>query len=127
MVLGGSPDLDAIVSKTLQEMTAVSTHLAKTRALTLFEMRADFYYRRTGYLAPGKDCRMHDTSSEENRERFRHWRDSGLMQIDALLEVARLRALLEVMESRAEDAAADCQDWKRRYGLLQTVLDGSGA
>jgi len=110
-----------------QEMTIEAAHVSGVKALTLFETRADLYHRRTGYLAPGKDCRMHDTGSEENRERFGHWRTSGLMQIDAFLEVARLRESLEAMESRAEDAEEDCQDWKRRYGLLQTVLDGSGA
>jgi len=115
------------MTDSIQDMTVEAAHLAKTRALTLFEMRADLYYRRTGYLAPGKDCRMHDTGREANHHQFAHWCTSGLMQIDALLTVDRLRESLEAMESRAEDAEADCQDWKRRYGLLQTVLDGSGA
>ena len=115
------------MNDSIQDMTVEAAHLAKTRALTLFEMRADLYYRRTGYLAPGKDCRMHDTSSEENRERFQRWCTAGLMQIDALLTVASLRESLEAMESRAEDAEAERERWKRGYWLLQQVLDGSGA
>ena len=102
---------------TPQDMTVEAARLAKTRALTLFETRADLYYRRTGYLAPGKDCRIHDTGSDENRERFGHWCTSGLMQIDALLKVDRLRESLEAMESRAEDA---------EYALakMQKIVDG---
>ena len=102
---------------TIHEMSTEAARLAKTRALTLFETRADLYYRRTGYLAPGKDCLMHDTSSDENRERFGDWRASGLMQIDVLLEIISLRERLEAMESRAEDA---------EYALakMQKIVDG---
>ena len=38
-----------------------------------FERIADAYYRDTGHLRPGKDCRTEDTNSQENNDRFSKW------------------------------------------------------
>ena len=94
------------MSDIFQEMSNEAARVSSIKALTIFETRADLYHRRTGHLAPGKDCRMRDTGSEENRQRFQFWRISGLMQIDSLLEIARLQERMEAMEARAEKAAA---------------------
>ena len=42
-------------------------------ALTQFERIGDWFYRETGHLRPGKDDRLEDTNSPENRKRFQEW------------------------------------------------------
>lgn len=41
--------------------------------LAQFERIGDWYFRETGHLRPGKDDRLEDTSSPENRKRFQEW------------------------------------------------------
>lgn len=74
-----------------------------------YEIWADLYFRRFGKLAPGKleGAEMLPSSEDTNRLLWDAWHASGLATHDAIVEVARLRALLE--EVKSDVSRVQCQ------------------
>ena len=71
--------------------------------LARFEVVADLYYARFRRLCPGKSDALRDSGSEENQELFRAYGDSFLLELDAVLEIVRLRRELESAKGRIEE------------------------
>lgn len=44
-------------------------------SVLVFESIGQHFYRDTGFVRPGKDCRLHD--QDERREAFERWDESG--------------------------------------------------